>query len=85
VFDSVPSDAVGYVASAYLFFLFIVLFYIAILGAKFQRISRQLGELIDEIESEQTQPDGPVAAADNGQVAEPDDDADSPLREESSV
>jgi hypothetical protein len=69
MFDSVPSDAVGYVASAYLFFLLMVLIYIAILGAKFQRISRDLGELIDEIEADR----------------EEDSSDDSPVREESSV
>jgi hypothetical protein len=69
MFDAVPSDAVGYVASAYLFFLLMVLVYIAILGAKFQRISRDLGELIEEIEADR----------------EGDPSDDSPLREESSV
>jgi hypothetical protein len=55
VFDSVPSDSVGYVFSAYLFFLLMVLVYIAILGAKFQRINRELGELIDELEDKREQ------------------------------
>ncbi len=55
MFDSVPSDSVGYVVSAYLFFLLMVLIYIAILGAKFQRINRQLGELIDEIQTDRDQ------------------------------
>jgi hypothetical protein len=51
MFDAVPSDSVGYVFSAYLFFLLMVLVYISILGAKFQRINRELGELIDELKS----------------------------------
>ena len=75
MFDSVPSDAVGYVASAYLFFLLMVLVYIAILGAKFQRISRELGELIDEIEADRKEPSAAPART----------SADSQLREESSV
>jgi len=51
MFDATPSDAVGYVFSAYLFFLLMVLVYIAILGAKFQRINRELSELIDELDA----------------------------------
>lgn len=51
MFDATPSDAVGYVSAAYLFFLLMVLLYIAILGAKFQRINRELSELIDELEA----------------------------------
>ncbi len=77
MFDSVPSDAVGYVASAYLLFLLMVLVYIAILGAKFQRISRELGELIDEVEADRDE----TPATPAGSHAP----ADSPLREESSV
>ena len=71
MFDQVPSDAAGYVFSAYLFFLLMVLVYIAILGAKFQRISRELGDLIDEIEADRDEA--------------PEASADSPLPEESSV
>jgi hypothetical protein len=78
MFDAVPSDAVGYVASAYLFFLLMVLIYIAILGAKFQRISRELGELIDEIEADQEE--SPAGSDETNRTP-----ADSPLREESSV
>lgn len=52
MFDSVPTDAAGYVFSAYLFFLLMVLLYIAILGAKFQRINRELGELIEEVKAD---------------------------------
>jgi hypothetical protein len=96
VFDSVPSDAVGYVASAYLFFLLMVLVYIAILGAKFQRINRDLAELIDEIEADR---EDAVTASGGGDRtggadscgSNPDAEdksgkpADSPHREESSV
>jgi hypothetical protein len=53
VFDSVPSDATAYVAAAYMVFLVLVLVYIGIIGAKLQRISRDLGELIDEVEADQ--------------------------------
>ena len=77
MFDSGPSDAVGYVASAYLFFLLMVLVYIAILGAKFQRINRELGELIDEIEAAREDSEA-AGGGDSGA-------ADSPVREESSV
>ena len=78
MFDSVPSDAVGYVASAYLFFLLMVLVYIAILGAKFQRINRELGELIEELEADdEPESDGKATAG-----ASPTDPA---VREETSV
>lgn len=73
MFDATPSDAVGYVFAAYLFFLLMVLVYISILGAKFQRINRELGELIDELKSEDEAQDRPAETA------------DAPPREESSV
>jgi hypothetical protein len=73
MFDATPSDAAGYVFAAYLFFLLMVLVYISILGAKFQRINRELSELIDELKAEDAARDEPVEAA------------DSPPREESSV
>ena len=62
MFDATPSDVVGYVFSAYLFFLLMVLVYISILGAKFQRINRELGELIEELEAENAEPDAVVEA-----------------------
>jgi hypothetical protein len=77
VFDAVPSDSVGYVFSAYLFFLLMVLVYIAILGAKFQRINRELGELIDEMNADREARDGERAAAPASDEA--------PAPEESSV
>jgi hypothetical protein len=73
MFDATPSDAAGYVFAAYLFFLLMVLVYISILGAKFQRINRELGELIDELKAE------------DAAEEEPSDAADSLPREESSV
>jgi hypothetical protein len=72
MFDSVPDDATGYVMAAYIFFLLMLLIYIGILGAKFQRISREIGQLTDEVESKA----GVKPPA--GEVAEP-------AREESSV
>ena len=62
MFDAVPSDSAGYVFSAYLFFLLMVLVYIAILGAKFQRINRELGELINELETERDESGRPGAS-----------------------
>jgi hypothetical protein len=56
VFDSVPSDATAYVAAAYMVFLLLVLVYIGIIGVKFQRVSRDLGELIEEVEAGQADP-----------------------------
>jgi hypothetical protein len=73
MFDATPSDATGYVFAAYLFFLLMVLVYISILGAKFQRINRELGELIKELEAEDAAKDPTVEAA------------EAPRREESSV
>ena len=50
MFDAVPNDATGYVAAAYIFFFAIVLIYIAIIGAKLERIGRELSELTDHLE-----------------------------------
>lgn len=50
MFDAVPNDATGYVAAAYVFFLAIVLIYIAIIGAKLERIGKELTELTDHLE-----------------------------------
>ena len=49
--DSVPSDGTGYVFAAYLFFLLVVVVYIGILGIKFQRINKELGQLNEELEA----------------------------------
>ena len=73
MFDATPNDATSYVFAAYVFFLLMVLVYISILGAKFQRINRELGELIDELKAEDEAQD------------EPAETADAPPREESSV
>ena len=51
MFDTVPDDATAYVMAAYIFFLLMILIYIGILGAKFQRISRDISELTDEVEA----------------------------------
>jgi|GEM_PF-1069314 len=53
---AVTSDDTGYVLAAYIFFLLMVLIYIGILGAKFQRINRDVGELADEIEAQNAAP-----------------------------
>jgi hypothetical protein len=80
VFDAVPSDSVGYVFSAYLFFLLMVLVYIAILGAKFLRINRELGDLIDEMNADRE--DRESRAGDPDRVPA---ESGSPAAEESSV
>ena len=67
MFDNVPDDATGYVMAAYIFFLLMVVIYIAILGMKFQRISRDISELTDEVEA--GKPGSPVAAP----AAEPEE------------
>jgi hypothetical protein len=51
MFDAVPNDSTGYVFAAYMVFLVLLLVYIGILGAKFQRISRDISQLTDEVES----------------------------------
>lgn len=51
MFDTVPDDATGYVMAAYIFFLLMILIYVGILGAKFQRINRDIGQLTDEVEA----------------------------------
>lgn len=48
--DVLPGDA-GYVFAAYMVFLVLLLVYIGILGAKFQRMSRDISALTDEVES----------------------------------
>jgi hypothetical protein len=73
MFDATPSDATNYVFAAYLFFLLMVLVYISILGAKFQRINRELGDLVEELKAE------------DAEKAETTETADAPPREESSV
>ncbi len=74
MFDNVPDDGTGYVLAAYIFFLLMILIYIGILGAKFQRINREVGQLADEVET--------------GKIGKPDKPAteeSEPVREESSV
>ena len=51
MFDVVPNDATGYVAAAYIFFFALVLVYIAIIGAKLERLGRELTELNERLES----------------------------------
>ncbi|MGK2932490.1 MAG: hypothetical protein ACSLFD_06945 [Solirubrobacterales bacterium] len=51
MFENVPNDSTGYVLAAYMFFLLMILIYIGILGAKFTRISRDIGQLTDEVEA----------------------------------
>lgn len=51
MFDAVPNDSTGYVFAAYMVFLLMILIYIGILGAKFQRINRDIGELTEEVEA----------------------------------
>lgn len=68
MFDTVPSDATGYVAAAYMVFLLLVLVYIGIIGIKFQRVSRDLGELIEEVEAGQAEAAGEPGADDEPEV-----------------
>ncbi|MEX0620320.1 MAG: hypothetical protein WD181_01945, partial [Solirubrobacterales bacterium] len=78
--------ATGYLFSAYLFYLLIVLVYITILGAKFQPINRELGELIEQLKAEDAEEPGADLAEMSVEVrADPADTADPPPREESSV
>jgi len=51
MFDAVPNDSTGYVVAAYVVFLALLLIYLGILGAKFQRISRDISELTEEVEA----------------------------------
>lgn len=72
MFENVPNDSTGYVLAAYIFFLLMLLVYIGILGVKFQRISRDIGQLTDEVEAGQS-------------GAEPPEEQAGPIREETSV
>lgn len=49
--DALPNDATGYVFAAYAVVFLLLLIYVWILGAKFQRLSRELGRLNDDLES----------------------------------
>jgi hypothetical protein len=67
LFDAVPNDATGYVAAAYVFFFAIVLIYIAIIGAKLERIGRELTDLTDRLEAtDETAPKGDEATRGEG-------------------
>ena len=48
--DVLPGDA-GYVFAAYMVFLALLLVYLGILGAKFQRLGRDVARLTEEVES----------------------------------
>ncbi len=49
--DALPNDATGYVFAAYAFVFLLLLIYIWILGAKFQRLSREIARLNEDLES----------------------------------
>lgn len=51
MFDAVPNDSTGYVFAAYMVFLALLVVYLGILGAKFQRINRDISQLTEEVES----------------------------------
>ncbi len=51
MFDNVPNDSTGYVFIAYIVFLALLLIYLGILGAKFQRINREVADLTAEVEA----------------------------------
>ena len=68
MFDAVPNDATGYVAAAYLIFFAIVLIYIAIIGAKLERIGRELTELTDHLEAAGEKSSTPGEAAEGDTV-----------------
>ena len=57
---ALPLEEAGkYVAGAYVVFLTLVVFYVAIIGAKITRIDRELGELLDLEEAAGREP-GPA-------------------------
>ena len=67
--DALPGDA-GYVFVAYMVFLALLLIYLGILGAKFQRINRDIARLGEEVESGRGRdPAGPAGAAEGGSRA----------------
>lgn len=74
MFDAVPNDSTGYVFAAYIVFVLLLVVYLGILGAKFQRISRDLTDLTEEVE-----------AGRNKQAAEPAPAASPGAEEPSSV
>lgn len=63
MFDAVPNDATGYVAAAYIFFFALVLVYIAIIGAKLERLGRELTELNERLEERTRVAAGELAEA----------------------
>jgi len=51
---ALPLDEAGkYVAAAYVVFLFLILLYVAIIGAKVARIEREVGDLLELTEKDE--------------------------------
>jgi len=71
MFDAVPNDSTGYVFAAYFVFLALLLIYIGILGMKFQRISRDITELTEEVESGRNPAPADQAATTEAEAKEP--------------
>lgn len=61
--NALPNDATGYVFAAYAVVFLLLLIYLWILGAKFQRLNRELARLNEDLESADRQDRAEVPAA----------------------
>lgn len=64
--DALPNDATGYVFAAYAVVFLLLLIYLWILGAKFQRLNRELVRLNEDLEAagQTDQAQAPTAVTD---------------------
>lgn len=49
--SALPDDGTGYVFAGYIFFFLLLLIYLWILGAKYQRLNREVVRISEELES----------------------------------
>ncbi len=65
---ALPLDEAGkYVAGAYVVFFTLIVLYVAIIGAKIARIDRELGELIELSEKDESPTDSTTAQPRDGE------------------
>lgn len=56
--SALPNDGTGYVFAGYMFFFLMLLVYLLILGAKFQRLNRELDRVNRELEADRDHESG---------------------------
>jgi len=60
--SALPNDGTGYVFAGYMFFFLMLLVYLLILGAKFQRLNRELDRVNRELEADRDGKPGSTGA-----------------------